>query len=45
MTQLLKYPGGKWRIADWIISQFPAHKVYLEPFLGGGGVFFNKRPS
>lgn len=45
MTQLLKYPGGKWRIADWIISQFPAHKVYLEPFFGGGGVFFNKRPS
>ena len=45
MTQLLKYPGGKWRIADWIISHFPAHKVYLEPFFGGGGVFFNKRPS
>ena len=45
MTQLLKYPGGKWRIADWIISQFPAHKVYLEPFFGGGGVLFNKRPA
>lgn len=45
MTQLLKYPGGKWRIADWIISQFPAHKVYCEPFFGSGGVFFNKAPS
>ena len=45
MTQLLKYPGGKWRIAEWVISHFPAHKVYLEPFFGGGGVFFNKQPS
>lgn len=45
MKAILKYPGGKWRIADWIISQFPAHKVYCEPFFGSGGVFFNKAPS
>ena len=45
ITALLKYPGGKWRIADWIISHFPPHKVYLEPFFGGGGVFFRKEPS
>ena len=45
MTSLLKYPGGKWRIADWIISHLPAHKVYLEPYFGSGGVFFNKKPS
>lgn len=45
MNAVLKYPGGKWRIADWIISQFPAHKVYCEPFFGSGGVFFNKTPS
>lgn len=45
MNAILKYPGGKWRIADWIISQFPAHKVYCEPFFGSGGVFFNKSPS
>ncbi len=45
MNAILKYPGGKWRIADWIINQFPPHKVYCEPFFGSGGVFFNKIPS
>ncbi|MDE7440052.1 MAG: DNA adenine methylase [Clostridia bacterium] len=44
-TAILKYPGGKWRIADWIISHLPPHKVYLEPFFGSGGVFFKKEPS
>ena len=44
MNTLLKYPGSKWRIADWIISHFPKHKVYCEPFFGSGAVFFNKQP-
>lgn len=44
MNTLLKYPGSKWRIADWIISHFPEHKVYCEPFFGSGAVFFNKNP-
>ena len=42
MNTLLKYPGSKWRVADWIISHFPEHKVYCEPFFGSGAVFFNK---
>ncbi len=45
MKAILKYPGGKWRIADWIISHFSEHKVYCEPFFGSGAVFFNKEPS
>lgn len=45
MKAILKYPGGKWRIAQWILSYFPTHKVYLEPFFGSGAVFFNKEPS
>lgn len=45
MNAILKYPGGKWRIADWIMQHFPPHKVYCEPYFGSGGVFFNKRPS
>nr|DAW56636.1 MAG TPA: DNA adenine methylase [Bacteriophage sp.] len=42
MKQILKYPGAKWRISEWIISHFPQHKVYCEPFFGSGAVFFNK---
>lgn len=45
MKAILKYPGAKWRIADWIISHFPDHKVYCEPFFGSGAVFFKKEPS
>lgn len=42
---ILKYPGSKWRIADWIISKIPAHHSYVEPFFGSGAVFFRKSPS
>ena len=45
MKNILKYPGGKWAIAPWIIGQFPKHHSYLEPFFGSGGVFFKKEPS
>lgn len=42
---VLKYPGSKWRLADWIISLMPPHKSYLEPFFGSGAVFFRKPKS
>lgn len=42
---VLKYPGSKFTIADWIISYMPPHQVYLEPYFGGGGVFFAKKPA
>lgn len=45
MKALMKYPGSKWSIADWIINFFPEHHSYLEPFLGSGAVFFNKPRS
>ena len=41
----LVYYGGKQRIADWICSMIPKHKIYCEPYFGGGAVFFNKAPS
>lgn len=45
MNNVLKYPGSKSRIAKWIVSFIPEHDVYLEPFFGGGAIFFNKKPS
>ena len=45
MKAIAKYPGSKWSIADWIISYFPEHHSYLEPFFGSGAVFFNKPRS
>lgn len=41
----IKWPGSKWRIADWIIEQMPSHDCYLEPFFGSGAVFFSKPAS
>ncbi len=41
----LKWPGSKWRLAEWVISNMPSHDAYLEPFFGSGAVFFNKIPS
>lgn len=38
----LKYPGGKWNIAEWILAHMPAHRMYVEPFFGSGAILFNK---
>lgn len=45
MRTPITYYGGKQRMASIIISMIPKHKIYCEPFFGGGAVFFEKYKS
>lgn len=41
------YPGGKLGAGTFqrIINQIPPHRIYIEPFVGGGAILLKKRPA
>lgn len=44
---MVGYPGSKGGAGAWqqIVSLMPPHRVYVEPYLGGGAVLYAKRPA
>jgi DNA adenine methylase len=38
----LRYFGGKWQIAQFVLQHFPPHQSYLEPFGGGASILLLK---
>lgn len=47
-SPIMRYHGGKFRLAPWVISQFPAdseYDTYVEPYGGAAGVLLQKQRS
>jgi DNA adenine methylase len=45
MLPLIKWSGGKRDELDHILPHIPAYDRYIEPFIGGGAVFFHLNPA
>lgn len=45
MNPLIKWPGGKANEIDKIKHIIPSYNRYIEPFFGGGALFFHLKPK
>lgn len=46
MNTIIKWPGGKSREIDMITDLIPTHyDRYVEPFFGGGALYFHLMPK
>lgn len=45
MQTIIKWPGGKTKEFPYIKDMIPTFNLYIEPFFGGGAIFFQLKPQ